>query len=216
MQSALAFSDGSKETLLEELQQNVADRDIVLHEGESVATISGRSGAFVVKTSDAEYIALRVIVAIGKSGNARQMHVPGEDLPKVFTRLVDPGEHQDRDILVVGGGDSALEAAVALAETGNRVALSYRKPSFSRPKEQNLTAFNVAVEAGRIHPYFESGVKEIRETDVILNTIDGEQSLPNDVVYALIGSEIPVAFFKRSNIKMEGERDRSWWVGLIG
>ncbi len=216
MQSALVFNDGSKETLLEELKQDIQGHDIPMLEGETVKHISGRSGAFAVKTTaDGETIALRVIVAIGKSGNARRLNVPGEDFPKVFTRLVDPGEHQDQNILVVGGGDSALEAAVALADAGNQVTLSYRKPAFSRPKEQNFAAFTEAVRKGRIHPFFKSTVKEIRETEIVLATTEGEQTLPNDVVYALIGSEIPVAFFKRSRIAMEGERSRIWWVGLI-
>ena len=150
MKSALAFSDGTKETLLEELRRHVAESQVTVHEGENVQHIAGTIGAFEVRTSKVAYKARRVIVAIGKSGNARALGVPGETLPKVFTRLIDPGEHNGQDILVVGGGDSALEAAVALADAGNRVTLSYRKPSLSRPKEQNLAAFTEAVEEGRI------------------------------------------------------------------
>ena len=108
------------------------------------------------------YNALRVVVAIGKTGNARTLGVPGEKLPKVFTRLIDPGEFHDKDILVVGGGDSALEAAIALAKAGNRITLSYRKATLSRPKEQNLAAFEDLVRNGSIVPVFESTVKEIR------------------------------------------------------
>ncbi len=215
MESALAFGDGTKETLLEELNSRIADKSVTAHMGETVEQIDGRIGAFEVKTTSQTYKALRVIVAIGKSGNARQLDVPGEALPKVSTRLIDPGAHRNQDVLVVGGGDSAVEAAVALADAGNRVTLSYRKPSLSRPKEQNLAAFVEAVEDGRIRPLFESTVKEILERDVVLSVAGGEEVIPNDAVYALIGTEIPVAFFKRSRIKMAGERDGAWWIGLI-
>ncbi|NQU40491.1 MAG: NAD(P)-binding domain-containing protein [Lentisphaerae bacterium] len=215
MQSELSFGDGSKETLLEELKQHVADRDIPLRAGEDVEHITGRSGAFEVKTASASYAARRVIIAIGKSGNAQFLGVPGEALPKVFTRLIDPGEHHAQDILVVGGGDSALEAAIALARTGNRITLAYRRASFSRPKAHNLAALNAAVEEGLIHPLFETTVKEIREDEVVLVTPEGEHTLPNNAVYTLIGTEMPVAFFKRSRIRMEGQRDAAWWGGLL-
>ena len=214
MKSDLKFGDGSKETLLDELHADVEGHDLELHKGEAVSHIDGRLGAFEVKTSKATYKALRVVVAIGKSGNARQLGVPGETLPKVFTRLIDPGEHQDRDILVVGGGDSAIEAAVALADAGNRVTLSYRKSTLSRPKEHNLAAFEERVSAGSIRSLLGSQIVEIREADVVIKTEVGDETLQNDLVYALIGSEIPVAFFKRSRIRMEGGRDAAWWVFL--
>lgn len=214
MQSGLTFRDGTKETLLDELRKDIEGHDIPLHEGESVAHLSGQMGAFEITTSKAVYKSLRVIVAIGKSGNARTLNVPGEKLPKVFTRLIDPGAHHDQDILVVGGGDSALEAAVALADTGNRVTLSYRKASFSRPKDQNVAALEERVASGQIRLLLESSVMQIREQDVVLSTPDGEAVVPNGAVYALIGTEVPVAFFKRSRIKMEGERDAAWWVFL--
>jgi NosR/NirI family nitrous oxide reductase transcriptional regulator len=214
MKSGLAFGDGSKETLLDELHAAVEGQELELHQGDPVSHIDGRLGAFEVKTTKATYNALRVVVAIGKSGNARQLGVPGETLPKVFTRLIDPGEHQDRDILVVGGGDSAIEAAVSLADAGNRVSLSYRKSTLSRPKEHNLAAYEARVSNGSIRSLLGSQVLEIREADVVVRNEQGEQTLPNDVVYALIGSEIPVAFFKRSRIRMEGERDAAWWVFL--
>jgi polyferredoxin len=102
-----------------------------------------------------------------------------------------------------------------MAHCGNRVTLSYRNAALSRPKEQNLLAFQKEVENGSITPVFNSSVKEIREHDVVLNASDGEKTIPNQAVFALLGSEIPTAFFKRSNIKMEGEKNAQWWVYLI-
>ncbi|MBD3347530.1 MAG: 4Fe-4S binding protein [Chitinivibrionales bacterium] len=211
MKSDLKFSEGTKETLLDEFNRNIENKNLPLKENETVKKIEKTDGYFIVESSQATYKALRVIVAIGKTGNARRLKVPGEDLPKVYTRLIDPGEHTGQDILVVGGGDSALEAAVALAKTGNNVTLSYRKAAFSRPKERNTAAFNQLVEQGKITPIFESTVKEIKEKEVVLTTKDGEQGLPNDAVFALIGTEIPIQFFKRSGIRMEGEKGGAYY-----
>ncbi len=214
MKSDLKFSDGTKESLLDELDADIAGKPLPLRSGETVTRIVSEAAGFTIETDKRAYKALRVVIAIGKTGNARRMDVPGEDLPKVYTRLIDPREHKDEDILVVGGGDSAIEAAVALAEAGNRITLSYRKPALSRPKEHNLTAFNARVRQGLITPEFESKIEVITEHNVTLGTPTGLKPFKNDAIYSLIGTEIPIAFFKRSAIKMEGERDRHWWLGL--
>ncbi len=204
--SALKFSDGTKETLLDELNDTISPKQLPIHENEMVSQISKESTGFTITSKKGSYKALRVIVAIGKTGNARTLSVPGEKLSKVFTRLIDPGEYNEKDILVVGGGDSALEAANALAQTGNRVTLSYRRDSFSRPKEQNTSLFNQLVEKGSITPLFKSTVKEIKEDEVTLATEEGDKTIPNDAVYGLIGTEMPLQFFKRAGIRMEGEK----------
>ncbi len=205
VKSPLTFTDGSKETLFEQLRSAAAPRSIPLHEGEMVTGITGSSGRFSVETSAATYKALRVIIAIGKTGATRRLNVAGENLPKVFSRLIDPGLHQNQDILVVGGGDSALEAAIALAKGGNRVTLSYRKGSLGRPQERILKNFDDLVQKGAITPLFESAVKEIRETDVLLSTKHGDAAMPNDVVFVLIGTAPPVAFLKKSGVRLHGE-----------
>jgi thioredoxin reductase/ferredoxin len=205
VKAPLAFSDGSKETLMAQLQAGMAAHNIPLHEGELVKSIAGSSGRFSVETAAATYKALRVVIAIGKTGATRSLGVPGERLPKVFSRLIDPGLHHGQDILVVGGGDSAVEAAVALAKSGNRVTLSYRKASLGRPKERTLRSFNDLVLAGAITPLFESLVKEIRETDVLLSTKRGDAVIPNAVVFVLIGSAPPVGFLKKAGVRLQGE-----------
>ncbi len=212
--SNLKFSEGTKETLLDELRGTIQQVQLPIHEGEMVQSIDKQDSRFVIKTRKRSYRALRVIIAIGKSGNARMLDVPGEKLPKVFTRLIDPNEHQDEDILVVGGGDSAIEAANALAESGNRVTLSYRRATLSRPKEHNVSKFNRLVEQEKITVLFESTVAEIKENEVVLNIKEGQKTLPNQAVYALIGTEIPVDFFKRSGIRMEGEKKTADWVKI--
>ena len=148
----------------------------------------------------------------GKAGNSRQLKVPGELLPKVFDKLYDPGEFTDKNIMVVGGGDSSLECSIALAKSGNRITHSYRKEEFSRPKEENMNKFNDLVKQGTITPLFESTVTEIREKEIVLKTKEDIKTIPNDAVFTLIGRELPTKFFKRSGIRMEGEKGLSMVV----
>lgn len=216
--SALSFTDGTKESLLSEISARAQAASLPIREGEMVMQIVQEGKTFAVQTGKARYRALRVVVAIGKTGNARMLGVPGEKLPKVLTRLIDPAHHADQDVLVVGGGDSALEAANALAMEGNRVTLSYRKPTLSRPKERNVAAFDELVGKGKITPLFKSQVKEITANHVTLKTEDGEKTIPNQAVYGLIGTEIPIQFFQRSRIRMEGEKtiaDRMMFLALL-
>ncbi len=212
MKSGLKFTDGTKETLLEQLHAGVKDLHLPVHEGEMVEQIVREEKGFTVRTAKGSYRGLRVVIAIGRTGNARMLDVPGGKLPKVFTRLIDPTAYHGADVTVVGGGDSALEAANALAAAGNRVTLSYRKPSLSRPKAHNVAAFDDLAARGAIVPLFESTVEEIREAEVVLNTKTGKKTIPNQAVFALIGAEIPIQFFRRSGVRMEGERDIAYYV----
>jgi len=204
--SKLKINDGTKESLLNELEAQIADVDLPIVEGVMVDRIEKKNNHFQLIAKNENYKALRVILAIGKSGNARMLNVPGENLPKVYNRLFDPADAAGHDVLVVGGGDSALETAIATAENANSVILSYRKPEFSRPKEGNVAKLNALVDEGKITLMMESSVKEIRDDKVVLKNKDGSVSeIKNSMLYCMIGRELPVQFFKRSNIKMEGE-----------
>jgi NosR/NirI family transcriptional regulator, nitrous oxide reductase regulator len=217
MKSPLTFTDGTKETLLTQLREGLtaaAGKKLPLREGEMVTGIKKLPDHFVVTTARSSYRALRVVVAIGKTGATRALAVPGERLPKVFTRVIDPGEYTGKDILVVGGGDSAVEAAIALAKNGNRVTLSYRKAALGRPKARILGVFNELARKGSIMPVFQSSVKEIRESEVVLSTGTGETVVPNSVVYVLIGSDPPIDFLKRAGIRLHGEKRLSDGVAL--
>jgi len=205
-QSALKINDGTKESLLEELENQLTGIDLPIEEGVMVERIDNRGDHFELITKKGNYKALRVVLAIGKSGNARMLNVPRENLPKVFNRLFDPADASGQDVLVVGGGDSALETAIATAEYANSVTLSYRKPSFARPKEGNVEKLNQLVQQGKLILLMESNVKEIKENSVLIVDKDGKESeLDNTMVFTMIGRELPIDFFKRSRIKMEGE-----------
>ncbi|MFC2119639.1 NAD(P)-binding domain-containing protein [Bacteroidota bacterium] len=204
--SQLIINDGTKESLLDELETQIEKVNLPVVEGVMVDRIDEKSNHFQLITSKENYKALRVILAIGKSGNARMLNIPGENLPKVYNRLFDPADAAGQDLLVVGGGDSALETAIATAENANLVILSYRKPEFSRPKEGNVEKLNALVGEGKIKLMMESSVKEIKNDIVVLGNKDGSESeIKNSMLFTMIGRELPVQFFKRSNIKMEGE-----------
>ncbi len=211
----LEIKDGHKEDLLLNLHQQLQGKTLQLSLGCRVEAIHRRGKILVVKTEQGEFQALRVIVAIGKTGDARRLNVPGEELPQVYNRLFDPGEFYEQDILVVGGGDTAVEASIALAEAGNRVTLAYRKETLERPKAENLAAFEELNKAGRITPLFNAQVKAIRPGDALLTVAGQDQVIKSSPVFILIGRELPLAFLKRSGIKMEGDKDRTWYLFLV-
>jgi len=205
-QSALKINDGTKESLLEELENQLTGIDLPIEEGVMVERIDKSGDQFELITKKGNYKALRVVLAIGKSGNARMLNAPGENLPKVYNRLFDPADALGQDVLIVGGGDSALETAIATAEYANSVKLSYRKSSFARPKEGNVEKLNQLVQQGKLILLMETNVKEIKENSVLIAGKEGKESeLDNTMIFTMIGRELPVDFFKRSKIKMEGE-----------
>ncbi len=155
--------------------------------------------------------ARRVIVAIGRGGDHRRLNVPGEDSGKVFNRLFDPSDFAGRDVLVVGGGDSALEAAIALESSGARVALSYRKAELSRPKPENIER----VRRGSVRLLLGTEVVRIGAAEVGIRDSSGREStIPNDIVFSMIGREAPLDFFRRSGIRIRGELGVAAYAGL--
>ena len=204
--SDLKITDGVKESLLEELENQISDKALPITENVFVKSIEKVRDHFSVITDNKEYKALRVIIAIGKSGNARMLNVPGEELPKVYNRLFDPADAEDKKVLIVGGGDSALETAILTSEFANSVTISYRKPNFARAKEGNIDNLNQLVSSGKVKLRMETNVKEIKKDSVILENSEKEiVEFNNDIVFTMIGRELPTEFFKKSNIKMEGE-----------
>lgn len=159
--------------------------------------------------------AKRVIVAIGRTGNFRKLNVPGEGLDKVSNRLIDSKGFAGKRVLVVGGGDSALEAAISLAESGALVDLSYRKKEFSRPKAGNLEKLEAFSKEGKLRLHLGTNVQDIDESKVTLCGENGcDQIIPNDQVFVLIGREAPLDFFRRSGIHISGERTPAFWITL--
>jgi thioredoxin reductase (NADPH) len=156
-----------------------------------------------VRTTKGELQAATVLLSVGRRGTPRKLGVPGEDLSKVVYRLIDPGQYTGRRVLVVGGGDSALEAAASLAEAGAAAALSYRGEAFQRAKTRNRERVKAAVCGGQLQVLLKSEVKAITEERVAV-VHDGKGiHLPNDAVIVNAGGILPTEFLKSVGIEVE-------------
>ncbi|WP_340111141.1 NAD(P)-binding domain-containing protein [Maribellus mangrovi] len=190
-----------KTELLELWNEVLSKNDIQIAEKKKVSKIEQQDGGFEIHCNDgSSYTTQRVLLAIGRRGTPRKLNVPGEDLPKVFYRLLEPELITGKNVLVVGGGDSAIESALLLAPQ-NKVTLSYRKDTFSRLKPRNKKSLDEAVKAKKLDLVLNSNVASIEETEVQLqvNDID-ELTLANDLVYIFAGGELPTEFLKNAGI----------------
>jgi thioredoxin reductase/Pyruvate/2-oxoacid:ferredoxin oxidoreductase delta subunit len=198
------FGEVSKEELLGFWQGVVKDTGLQLHTEERVEAIAGQQGQFAITTSRGAYRAKTILLAIGRRGTPRMLDVPGEELPKVVYRLIDPEQYKGQHVLVVGGGDSALEAAGSIAdEEGTTVTLSYRADAFSRARAKNRDRVAAAEESGRLEVILNSTVERINATEVILNTREGPLTIRNDAVIVCAGGILPTKFLQDIGIEIE-------------
>ncbi len=250
----LQFHAQVKEELLEEVRAQTSHIPVRRARAERIARRGGVLHVHLTEdqTGNNPQPVLRarnVIIAIGRSGNYRTLDVPGEELPKVYNRLHDPKDFCRKRCLVVGGGDTAIETAIALAECGAEVTLSYRQPQFTRPKPENLERLNrlvrdpdahVEIEEphemettavgeylrehldcppphrGRIRLLMPSRVTRILPEHVELEFGKRQpRKIRNDVVFTMLGREAPLDFFRRSKLKVAGDRGAVWWITLI-
>ena len=175
-----------------------------INEGERVEEIQAKGEGFLVKTGKSTYETRAVLLAIGRRGTPRKLGVPGEELPKVVYRLIDPEQYRGRHVLVVGGGDSALEAATSIAdEADTTVTISYRSEAFSRCKEKNRRKVQEAEVAGRLQVLMQSQVKEITEQGVSLDHNGQRVDLSNDAVIVCAGGILPTGFLKTIGVEVE-------------
>ncbi|MBI5637622.1 MAG: NAD(P)-binding domain-containing protein [Nitrospinae bacterium] len=194
----------SKEQLLALWKDIIAKAQLEVNGNEKVLSLTRDTTKFIVKTSKRELLTRFVLLAIGRRGTPRKLGVPGEKLPKVMYRLLEPEHYNGQKILVVGGGDSAVEAAVALAkQEGNEVTLSYRGPTFSRIKAGNQTRIDAAVKAGKVTLMMESNVREIKANAVTLEQKGQTAAIPNDSVFIFAGGILPNDFLKECGIAIE-------------
>ena len=199
------MSEISKEALLEFWHGVVLKWQLTIGYGERMERITAVGDGFVVHTNKSEISARSVLLAIGRRGTPRTLEVPGEELSKVTYRLVDPAQYVGQHVLVVGGGDSALEAAIALAgEQGTTVTLSYRGNAFGRVKGKNRDALAAAESAGKLTVRLESQVQQIAERTVTLKLADATvQEMPNDTVIVCAGGVLPTPLLKAMGIAFE-------------
>jgi thioredoxin reductase/NAD-dependent dihydropyrimidine dehydrogenase PreA subunit len=204
MVGKVKFTETTKEELLEFWQGVEKATGLAINYQERVEKIIPEAGGYRLETSRNHYKARTVLLAIGRRGTPRKLGVPGEDLSKVVYRLIDPEQYRGQHVLVVGGGDSALEAATSIAEQPDTlVSLSYRSEAFSRAKQKNRSKVEQAVSEGRLSVLFKSNVAEILEGRVKIDH-DGQQlELRNDAVIVSAGGILPTPFLKNIGIKVE-------------
>lgn len=194
----------SKEALLAFWREVERKTGLEIRYGERVDDIVRTEWGFVVKTPRGEHATRSVLLAIGRRGSPRKLAVPGEELPKVVYRLLDPEQYVGSSVLVVGGGDSALEAAASLTETGRcSVALSYRGEAFDRAKPANRQRIETAERSGSLKVLLGSSVRRIEKSSVILERAGRTFELRNDAVIVNAGGVLPSDFLRRIGIDVE-------------
>ena len=196
--------DTSKTELLQLWEQVLSRNGISIREHAKVEEVALVPEGFRVVTASGEsFSAKRVLLAIGRRGTPRKLGIPGEDTEKVAYRLLEPELIEGKDILVVGGGDSAVESALLLAPQ-NRVTLSYRKDAFSRLKPKNRDQILAAMQRGTVDVRFLTNPVRIEKERVLLRHEEsGEEiALPNDQVYIFAGGELPTQFLEKIGIKI--------------
>jgi thioredoxin reductase/NAD-dependent dihydropyrimidine dehydrogenase PreA subunit len=242
LEGGLQFSADIKEALVEEMEQQCKAAGIEVTAAR-IERIEKKAGELLLHADDSKVIrARRVIVAIGRSGNFRKIGCPGEEFDKVYNRLFDPKEFAGKNVLVVGGGDSALETAIALTMSGAHVALSYRRKEFSRAKSENIAKIDMLVRDASADVQIErptservnvamtrgmQGEKKIGSLKLALGTElariepdrvylknGSDESLPNDIVFTMLGREAPLDFFRRSGLSISGESTIGGWTAL--
>jgi thioredoxin reductase (NADPH) len=194
----------TKEELLEFWTEAARKTRVMIRYQERVKSIMPRDTGFLVRTSKGKYATSSVLLAIGRRGTPRKLGIPGEELSKVVYRLVDPEQYAGQRVLVVGGGDSALEAAASIAESSDAlVAISYRGNTFARAKAKNRDRLESAQRSGRLHVVLNSHVRQIATDAVLVEQRGKLMRLPNEAVIIAAGGVIPTEFLKSVGVQVQ-------------
>lgn len=198
------FHQTNKSELLDLWNTVVSRNNILINEKSKVETILSENGYYKIRTiSGEQYTSKTVLLSIGRRGTPRKLNVPGESSEKVAYRLLEPENIEGKDIIIVGGGDSAIESALLLADN-NRVTISYRNDVFSRLKPENSEKITEAITHARINVNLNSNVVSIEKDFITLQEGKNNQllKLKNDLVYIFAGGELPAQFLEKIGIKI--------------
>jgi putative YpdA family bacillithiol system oxidoreductase len=212
-QGKLWLDGATREELVGRWRRIVEENRLDVREGEGLVSLKRRpDGVFEVASGRRAYLARRVILATGQRGSPRKLGVPGEDQEHIYHRLYSPKHYHGEDIVVVGGGNSAAEAALALAANGNRVTLCYRGAEFSRLFKDNRRRLQAAIGAGRVEVLFRSRVLRFLPDRCLIETGGGKDAetteRPCRHAFVLIGAEPPTAFLRSLGVRLEND-----WTG---
>jgi thioredoxin reductase (NADPH) len=198
------FRSTRKEDLLEFWKGVEKKTGVQIQYHERVEAIDKIDGGYLVRTTKAQYRTANVLLAIGRRGTPRKLGVTGEELPKVVYRLIDPEQYKGQRVLVVGGGDSALEAAASIAELGgnSKVILSYRSAAFQRAKARNRERIEEASGSGALEILLSSNVKNIGAEDVQIEQQGKIKAYPNDAVLISAGGVLPTEFLAKVGVQV--------------
>jgi thioredoxin reductase len=198
----------AKEHLLSFWDMVLNRADFNVCTGEKVDDIRKSSdGIFTVTTAANQYRARAVVLGLGRTGTPRKLGVKGEELPKVMYRLIEADHYVNKHILVIGGGDSAVEAAMGLGhQVGNKVTLSYRQDRFNRIKDRNAQRIEECARSGKVKVLFNSGVIEFKPESVIIDVQGTQQEIPNDYAWIFAGGTPPNDFLRKIGVEF-GMRD---------
>jgi len=200
----MQFKETTKEALMEFWQAVIKKAGLKIRDREGVESVETVKTGFNVKTTSNDYHTRAILLAIGRRGTPRKLGVPGEEQTKVVYRLIDPAQYRNQHVLVVGGGDSALEAAISISEEkGTNVSISYRSEAFSRAKEKNRIKIADAEKAGRLRVLMKSNVKHIEQDQVVITTDDEELCIDNDAIIVCAGGILPTGFLKSIGIAVD-------------
>ena len=199
----ISLKSALKEELIDLFEEVVQATGLKIRTGLRVDAITPQGGVFAIRAGEEELRASRVILAIGRRGTPRKLNIPGEEQEKVTYRLLDPERYRYQHLLIVGGGDSAVEAAVSLGEQeGNKVTLAYRGAAISRPKEDNVERLRVAQEKGQVEVRLECSPVRIEADRVLLKHRGEELEIPNDFIFVMVGGVLPTKFLQASGIQI--------------
>lgn len=221
LKSRLWFEECSKEELLAKWEQQIPELGLKINEFEQVTDIQRKpdTDSFKISTDKGTYQARRVVLAIGMAGNPRKLRVDGEveQAARISQNVADPDEWNDNDLLVFGAGDVACEAAVVLADRGNRVTLAAPDAEFVYPKKRNIDAVMERVQQGKINLCLSHKAAEIRdnEIDIVHTGTNETTTVKYDHIFRCIGSDLPLKFFDRIGVKLERTWDFRRWAILV-
>ena len=204
------FGEIRKEPLMQFWNETIDKYSLKIQQEETLLSVEKTTdGMHKVTTSKSEYISKSVLLAIGRRGSPRKLGVPGEELSKVIYRLTDPDQFKGKLVLVVGGGDSAIEAACSIADLNStdeetlKVSLSYRKDNFGRAKAKNRQRVDDLVASGQLRVLFSSQVKQFTDEYAVLTLNDKDFKMKNDAVIVCAGGILPTKLLKDIGIKVE-------------
>jgi thioredoxin reductase (NADPH) len=209
----LYVADGTKESLLSVWETIIENTGVRIETNRRVERIVRNGGSFRVESSESVFHARYVVLAMGRRGAPRKLGIPGEDLGKVAYRLIEAESYNDADVLVVGGGDSAIEAALALGRSGrNRVTLAYRGEEFTRLRDRNREQMVAAEREGHLTVLRQTNLLGVKSDAVLLNCSGKLKELKNQYVFILIGGTSPEEFLQKTGVDIvEKELSAQTW-----